>query len=286
MKKIFLVFMAVFAALFILITLTKKKEVVESTTTDSAYTNDERVKVLAFWAYYRQATDDRMEEQWEKAAENYKQALAINENHEDALYYLGNMYLELLRYKEAEACWNKLAQINPQKSRAFLQLGTLYLGNNDLFDIDKSESACRKALANNKEETGPLLLLGEIKLIRGQEEAAAADFKAVTTSNFKSTEAYFLGGYIAWKNGDQAKARDLFLTAVKYAKPEVNPAQKVEGEGDTKKGKGFGSVTSKSVFQKFMTGLPGVQPEQHDQALQMVYSSLDVFMAELKRKVH
>jgi hypothetical protein len=128
--------------------------------------------------------------------------------------------------------------------------------------------------------------LGEVKLIRGQLDAAAADFKAVTTSNFKSTDAYFLGGYIAWKKGDSAKARDLFLTAVKYAKPPDTTPQKVEGEGDTKHGKGFGSVTSKSVFNKFIAPLAAVQPEQADQALQKAYIGVDALLAELKRRVN
>jgi tetratricopeptide (TPR) repeat protein len=286
MRKFILVTLAVFAVLFAYITLNNKSSSAESAKEESDYTEAEKEKVLKFWEYYRTATDYRMEEKWQQAADYYLKALEFNPVHEDALYYLGNMYLELLRYKDAEACWTKLAKINPQKSRAYLQLATLYLSSEEFFDIEKAENASRQALKNNKEETGPVLLLGEIKLIRGDLDAAADDFKAVTTSNFKSVDAYFLAGYIAWKKGDKTKARDLFLEAVKYAKPADNAPQKVEGEGDTKHGKGFGSVTSKSVFHPLIAQLAAVQPDQADKALQKAYIGVDALLVELKRRVN
>lgn len=287
MKKFVLVSLVVFSALFAAITMRKNKSAkTEQNLKDSTYTTLEKEKVVQFWERYRKATDYRMNEQWEQAADSYRQALDLNDRHEDALYYLGNMYLELSRYREAEVCWHKLVQVNPKNSRAFLQLGTLYLSSETFFDIDKAESACREALNINKEETGPLLLFGEVKLIRGRLDDAASDFAAVTASNFKSTEAYFLGGYVAWKKGDRKKARDMFVQAVKHSKPLDNSPGKVLGEGDTKKGKGFGSITSKSVFRTFMTNLSDVHPDRPDEALKKAYNSLDVFLAELKRRVH
>jgi tetratricopeptide (TPR) repeat protein len=287
MKKIILVSLSVFVLMIIVITLIKNKPATgEINTGNSSYSADEKERVLKFWSLYREATDYRMNDQWEHAAERYRQALDINGQHEDALYYLGNMYLELSQYKEAEECWLKLTQINPQKSRAYLQLGTLYLGSGELFDIDKAEMACRKALNNNKEETGPVLLLGEVNLIRGQLDEAAKDFQAVMNTNFKSAEACFLAGYIEWKKGDFTKARDLFSRAVEISKPTDNNPQKVVGEGDTKKKKVFGDVISKSVFRKFMTELPTVSPDQLNQALEKDYKSLNAFLVELKSRTN
>ena len=287
MKRIVLVSLAVFVALFIVITMTKNKPATgESKQEGSTYTALEKEKITKFWEHYRAATDYRLKEQWELAAKSYHHALELNGQHEDALYYLGNMYLECSRYSEAEEYWQKLVQVNPKNSRAFLQLGSLYLSSQEFFDIDKAENACRESLKINKEETGPLLLLGEVNLIRGNTDVAASDFETVTASNFKSTEAYFLGGYIAWKKGDLTKARKLFSQAVKYSKPLDHSPNKVLGEGDTKHGQGFGSVTSKSVFRKCMTELSGIQPEQSDQALKKAYKSLDALLGELKRRVH
>ncbi len=287
MKKIALVFLVVFAALFVVLTIRKNTtatEIVEQG--GSIHSDIEKENIIKFWDYYRKATDYRLDEEWESAVENYRAALELNGQHEDALYYLGSMCLELGRYKEAEEYWQKLVQINPRSSRAFMQLGNLYLSSETMFDAAKAETACRTALELNKEETGPLLFLGEVRLIRGQLDAAASDFEAVTASNYKSAEAYFLGGFIAWKKGNLAKARDLFSKAVKYSKPEDASPGKVMGEGDTKHGKGFGTVTSKSVLRQFMTALPDVEPASVDQALQKNYRSLEAFLAELKRRVH
>jgi tetratricopeptide (TPR) repeat protein len=286
MKKIALIFLAVFAALFVFITFRKNKPSGEEQKQEtSTRTPIEKEKVIKFWEHYREATGYRLNEQWDLAVESYRNALELNGRHEDALYYLGNMYLELSRYREAEECWQKLVQVSPKNSRAFLQLGNLYLTSDELFDIDKAEAACRESLKLNKEETGPLLSLGEVMLIRGELEEAATDFAAVTGSNFKSIEAYFLGGYIAWKNGEMAKARELFGEAVKYSQPHEHQADKVMGEGDTKPGKGFGNVTSKSIFLDLMTELPGVQPEQVDPSLEKAYRRLDALLTELKSKV-
>ena len=95
-----------------------------------------------------------------------------------------------------------------------------------------------------------------------------------------------MAGYIEWKKGDLTKARDLFSRAVEISKPiEKNP-QKVIGEGDTKQGKGFGTVISKSVFRKFMTELPNVRPDQLNQALEKDYKSLNAFLVELKSRTN
>lgn len=276
---------AVFVALFAVITIMKNKpSEQQGDSAENSVTNAEKEKVIKFWENYRQATDFRLEGQWEEAAAMYRAALSLNGEHEDALYYLGNMYFDLSKFREAEECWQKLLQVNPKNSRAFRQLGILYLSSDELFDIGKAENACREALRLNREETGPLLSLGEVELIKGQLAEAAADFKAVTGSNFKSIEAYFLGGYIAWKKHDKQNARRLYSLAVKYSKPSDNPG-KVLGEGDTKPGHSFGNVTSQSIFKEYIVELREVEQAQIDASLEKAYRKLDGTLAELKSKV-
>ena len=287
MKKILLLALASFAVLFIIITLIKNKPAVEETQdVNSEYTAKEKERVLKFWDTYRAATDLRLKGEWQLAAEGYKSALELNDKHADALYYLGNMYMELSRFREAEVTWRKLAEVNPRNSRAYVQLGRLYLSSDEFFNIDKAENAAKEALKINKEETGPVLLLGEVNLIRGQLEVSDLYFDAVTASNFKSIEAYFLGGYVAWKKGDKKTAEKLFLEAVKLSKPPEKSQEKVIGEGDTKKGSGIGELTSKSVFRNFIAQLRDVQPEHPGQAMEKSYNELDSLLEELKRRVH
>ena len=63
--------------------------------------------IQTFWTTYRQATKDRFDGLWQEAINGYIAALEINNTHEDALYYLGNMYLELSEYPKAEETWKK-----------------------------------------------------------------------------------------------------------------------------------------------------------------------------------
>ena len=55
----------------------------------------DREQVLRFWELYREATDHRVAGRTREAASTYESALELKDDHEDALYYLGNMYVEL-----------------------------------------------------------------------------------------------------------------------------------------------------------------------------------------------
>ena len=88
---------------------------------------DERERVHAFWQRYREATAHRLAGRREAALEAYRQALALDPQHEDALYYLGNVHLERGAHADAARAWKRLAALNPRSSRAHLRLGDLYL---------------------------------------------------------------------------------------------------------------------------------------------------------------
>jgi hypothetical protein len=72
-------------------------------------------------------------------------------------------------------------------------------------------------------------------LVRGDLATAGRLFNEVLGSHAKSAEAHFYAGYIAWKGGDTADAREAFRLAVAAlaARP---PAAGIPGEGDTKSG--------------------------------------------------
>lgn len=286
MKKILIVSLLAFTGLFVLITWMKERtEAIDPSVSTSALTPMKKDSIRQFWALYKEATTLRMDEQWQEAADKYTEALSLNDQHEDALYYLGNMHLELGQYKAAETRWEQLIHVHPKNSRAYMQLADLYLNQTDLFDIDKAEGACLESLKYNKEETGPVQVLGEVNLIRGRLDEAAKLFESVFASNFKSTEAYFFNSYIAWKQGDVANAERLYNQAVKYAQPADHPPDKVLGEGDTKNGKGFGSFTSKSVFHPILALLKDtdIQPERSD--MERHFRKLDILLIDLRNRI-
>jgi hypothetical protein len=61
----------------------------------------------------------------------------------------------------------------------------------------------------NPEETGALLVLGEVALLRKNAGLAEERFSNVCKTNPKAAGGFFLRAYIAWKAGDKAAAREL-----------------------------------------------------------------------------
>jgi tetratricopeptide (TPR) repeat protein len=231
-------FLIVVAALFALVTLTKRapSDVPESAST-SAMSQDERDRVHRFWATYRRATEQRIAGELQGAADSYAEALRLNPEHHDALYYLGNMEFELGNSAAAEDAWQQLVELDPTSARAPSQLGTLYfcVGEDRPLEPERATAEYARASAINREETGPLLSLGEIALVRGAMDEATAYFDAVIGSNYSSVEAHYYKGYIAWSSGSRAEALDLLTDAIELAQPAA-PSAATPGEGDTRSG--------------------------------------------------
>jgi tetratricopeptide (TPR) repeat protein len=197
----------------------------------------DRQRIRDFWELFRTATTQRIGGQAQHAADAYARALELNPDHEDALYYLGNLRFDLGDLAGAERAWRRLAAVNPASSRAHSQLGALHLclEENAPFDLDAAEAEFRLAHEINKEETGPLLHLGEAALMRGDWAAAGGYLDAVLGSHPASATAHFYAGYLAWKTGHPDRAEEAFRRAVAVTK-QPEPPTGVRGEGDTKVG--------------------------------------------------
>lgn len=204
-----------------------------------------------FWEYYRLATKNRIVGEWEKGTVNYLKALDIKPDHEDALYYLGNMYLN---YE-----------------------------NSDLMNLKKAEVEFNKALELNKEETGPLLNLGKIYLLQDKDDLAKKYFTAVTGSNNLSVEAYFLAGFIAWKDQQMEDALSLFTNALKYAKPSEG-MDNVGDKGVTKEGKSPLRVNQDLLFYAHIEELSNLEESNMSNELSNRYTALEAYINHLKVK--
>ena len=289
MRKTILLFGVVLLVLFAAITVLKSRpaSVAPSGAADAS-TVTEKEEVQRFWALYRQATDHRMAGRLEEAAATYREAIALNDGHEDALYYLGSMYLELRDFGSAREAWERLASLNPNSARAHARLGDLYfcLEPDTLLDLDAAEAAFTRAMNLNKEETGPLLRVGQIALIQGHLPEAQSYFEAVTGSNYKSVEAYFLGGYIAWKQGAVRQAATHFAEAVRQAQPD-KPPQGVLGEGDTKAGGNLmaSGASSCQAFQSYLDDLARLQETPRPLPMNQRYQELDQFLEHIREKI-
>ena len=198
-------------------------------------TNQDAIR--EFWSRYREATTARVEGRSEVARQAYAQALSLSPRHEDALYYLGNMELDLGNYAGAERAWQQLVQVNPGSARAHSRLGDLYAcpDSGAPWDLKRAEREFARASEINREETGPLLRLGEVAVLRGDWSGALHYFDAVIGSHHRSVEAHFLKGYVAWKRGQADLSQAQYRIAETLAQAQ-QPVQPAPLEGDTKQG--------------------------------------------------
>jgi hypothetical protein len=101
-------------------------------------------------------------------------------------------------------------------------------------EYSAAEDSIRRAHSLNPEETGTLLLLGEIGLLRGDLKLAGRCFHDATQANPRSVGGLFLGSYVAWKGRDEAGTANLLASARKAAGPEWKPKGSV-AEGDVQR---------------------------------------------------
>jgi tetratricopeptide (TPR) repeat protein len=204
----------------------------------SNLTEDEKNQIRRFWSVYNEAARLQREGRWQDAARGYRLALEIDPDHLDALYYLGNASFELGQYEEAVGAWRRLTEANPLSGRAYLQLGAIHScgAPGAPFDLDIAQASFERALEINKEHTGPVLKLGEVHLLKGDDAAARSYFGKVLQTNPASIEANYLQGYLAWRAGNGEAARSGLQAAI-TASVKKKPSPSASGEGETR-GKG------------------------------------------------
>jgi tetratricopeptide (TPR) repeat protein len=235
----------------------------DNTQGSAGFSEERKAQIRRFWEVYNRATSLRLEGQWEEAASQYQEALALDPRHEDSLYYLGNAFFELGRFAEAAQAWRRLVETNPtQSSRAHAQLGMLHSCGEPgtPFDLDQAERELHQALAINKEESGPVIKLGEVALLRGDRQQALEYLSAGRNLNFKSVQAHYLIGYLKWSAGDPGGAFGELKQAADFALAAVPPPE-ASGEGDTKKkgpllAKGVGSRGLLTAYWKGLDDWP------------------------------
>ena len=154
-KNIFVVAILVLA--FVAITIVKYG--VNSSDNSSATDFVKSDSIKQFWTYYNTATDFRLQGKIDSAIKNYQEALSINQKHEDALYYIGNMFMNSDNYNQAQSSWEKLVKVNPLSERAYIQLGNLYfcINHAGYFHPEKSKLFFELAANLNKETLSPNL---------------------------------------------------------------------------------------------------------------------------------
>lgn len=194
-----------------------------------------RQRTRDFWHLYRQASQARMNGAYAKAIPLFERALKMRPQHEDSLYYMGNCLFELQRYDDALNAYQRLVAANPVgSSRGYVRIGLVHacFAPNAPFDLDKADRAFRQALALDP-DSGALLCLGEVALLKGNVKEAWERFQGENQTNHMSVAAPYFLGYLLWQRGKKDEAWDWFRKAVKRCEVKKPPVPWSE-EGNLK----------------------------------------------------
>jgi cytochrome c-type biogenesis protein CcmH/NrfG len=199
----------------------------------AANPSSERDRQIAFWDKYRAGMHAlKVERNCTKAIPLFREALTYDASHEDGRYYLGHCLAAQGDIDGALALYEQMTRDNPQSHRGFARWGTLRaITSRSGADLDLAERALDKAYRLNPEETGALLSLGEVALMRGERAAAQQRLAAACQTNPRATGGFFLLGYVTWKQGNAAGAADLLREARTSLGPEWTP-KGATAEGD------------------------------------------------------
>jgi tetratricopeptide (TPR) repeat protein len=228
-----------------------RREAVPATAADPR-----REAVRAFWAKLHAANDARLRPDCASAARLYEEALALDPRHEDALYYLGQCRRDLGQPEAARAAFERLVEVNPASARGHLALGAL-LSSPDAkepMDLEAAEAHLRRAHEINGEETGPVVRLGEVLIVRGRDAEAREWLEAALRTNPKSVEAAFLAGFVAWDGGSGEVAP--LARRVREAAKVVAPVKGVLSEGDRRDAKRVAAPPLESPLGRLLFGAP------------------------------
>lgn len=195
-----------------------------------------RQQQLDFWAKQRAAMNAmKVEQDNAKAIGLFREALILNPKHEDSYYYLGLCLASQDQFDAALEALAKLQQLNPQSHRAWQQWGVVKaIGARSDADLDNAETALLKARSLNPEETGALLVLGEIALLRGKAALAEERLADACRTNPRAVGGYFLRAYLAWTRQADTEAAQLLAETRRALGPDWHPVG-TTAEGDVKR---------------------------------------------------
>lgn len=204
--------------------------------TQAEIPTDPRTRVRRFWDLQRAGMNAlKVDRDHPKAIRLLRDALAIDPNHQDSRYYLAQALVGMGDTESALRELTFLQGIAPASHRAWQQWGVLRVqSTTDLAHLIAGEDALQRAYRLNPEETGALLALAAVALMRGQSAVAEQRLVAVTRTNPRSAGAHFLLGYLAWKRGEPARARELLAAVRESRGPDWQP-KGATSEGDVRR---------------------------------------------------
>ncbi len=137
----------------------------------------------------------------QQAISQLKTALDFNQNHQSALMLLGDIYMNLKRYPEAQACYQKLVELNPIEQMTF----------------------------SSRQIEGAYYQLGAANYNMGNWTGAAAVLESTLIIDNSDSDAWYLLGKSYQKLEQFEKAVECFRKTVRYV-PNYKEAYQSMGE--------------------------------------------------------
>ena len=233
----------------------------------------DRAGLVQFWEKQHAAMDAmKRERNFVRAAQLFREALAMNPGHEDSHYYLANCLAAMNDIPAAIAELDALARINPQNHRAFQRKGELLAAAaSSKSQLDLARQSLDAALRLNSEETGTLVLLGQVALAQGDLANAEQRFAHACQANPRAVNVWFLRSYIAWRQRDLGRASAMLDTARNARGRDWKPAGSAL-EGDVQH-RMYSESGFLNVFEQQWDGSP--DPAR-------VFAPLDAYLRRLR----
>jgi Flp pilus assembly protein TadD len=190
-------------------------------------------RLRRFWTAYHQGAEARTEGDYDSASEFFREALAIDPEHEDSLFYLAISLEETGRYDEAAGVLRRLTAVNPETSRGWSQLGALLARRapGNVRDADAARAAFLRVEEINQEHSGPFLSYGNLALDGGDLAEARRLFRIA--SDMSSPEGAFLAGLVAFLERKDDEATRSFVRVLEAsAREKAITGRGVTSEGD------------------------------------------------------
>ena len=216
----------------------------------------DKAGLAQFWSKQHAAMDAmKRERNFPKAIQLFRDALAMNPEHEDSHYYLANCLAVSGDVSAAIGELDTLTRINPQSHRAFQRKGELLAASAaSRSQLELARQPLNAALNLNSEETGTLVLLGQVALALGDFAGAEQQFTHAVQANPRAGNAWFFRAYIAWKRKDLRQASGMLVSARDARGRDWKPAGAVL-EGDVQK-RMYSEAGFLNVFEQQWDGSP------------------------------